>query len=226
MRPLTLKNGSHVDGNEELMSPDLRDHAGPPPEIPNPVIEAILRRSSVSRLVEPGPTSDELDLILHCGANPPDHGHLRPFRFIPLAGKDKDALGRVFLEALFERSKLAGVEPTAGQIEKERRKLERAPLVIAIIADLHPESHVPELEQLLSAGTTAYAMSLAAGSLGYGTIWRTGEVAHDPYIRTALRVASHQQIIGYLYIGTPATAGAPPLRWSDLTDRVATFPIE
>lgn len=215
-----------MDGNEQLIAKGLDAKSGASPELPNPIIEAILRRSSVSRLIEPGPTQVELELILRCGANPPDHGHLRPFRFIPLSGDGKAALGEVFLAALFERCKESGVEPTAGQIDKERRKLERAPLVIVVIADLHPESHVPELEQLLSAGTTAYAMSLAAASLGYGTIWRTGEVAHDPHVRNALGVAPHQQIIGYLYVGTPASAGAAPIRWADLTDRVGVFPLE
>ena len=57
-------------------------------------IEALLSRVSVPRVLEPGVTSDELDLLLRAGLRACDHGRLKPYRFILLEGKARERLGK------------------------------------------------------------------------------------------------------------------------------------
>ena len=34
-------------------------------------------------------------------------------------------------------------------------------------------------------------------------MWRTGELSHDPIVDAGLGLADNEQVIGYLYLGTP-----------------------
>ena len=50
-------------------------------------IEALLQRRSAKALTAPAPDEDALDLILASAAAAPDHGRLRPWRFIVIQGE-------------------------------------------------------------------------------------------------------------------------------------------
>jgi nitroreductase len=61
------------------------------------------RRSGKPRdLVGPGPTTEELERILTIAARTPDHGTLTPWRFVTVAGAQRDALAELLLYALAE----------------------------------------------------------------------------------------------------------------------------
>ena len=49
---------------------------------------------------------------------------------------------------------------------------------------------------------------LAATSLGYGSMWRTGDVVEDPLVKEALGLTPEEEIIGFVYLGTPEDGAA------------------
>ena len=57
---------------------------------------------------------------------------------------------------------------------------------------------------MLSLGASAQNILLSISSLGYGAVWRTGKMAFNPHIVKSLGLPSGNEIIGYLYIGTPS----------------------
>src|SRR3569832_1546016 len=75
------------------------------------------------RLVEPGPTGQELDAIFEAASAAPDHGELLPWRFIVVPSAAREQLAQAFAEALLERDPAAAV----AQIERAREKAFRAP---------------------------------------------------------------------------------------------------
>src|SRR4029077_1375135 len=97
-------------------------------------LEVIQARRSIGRLTEPAPSDDELRRILEAAAAAPDHGELRPWRFIILRGDAKDAFGEVLADAYLARVRAIGASPTDGQLKKERTKLGRAPIVVVVCA--------------------------------------------------------------------------------------------
>ncbi|MGH9153036.1 MAG: nitroreductase family protein [Acidimicrobiales bacterium] len=183
-------------------------------------LDAIVARRSTGRLTEPAPGGDDLIRILEAAAAAPDHGELRPFRFVVLEGEAKDAFGQVLADAYLHRCAAVGAEPTEGQLAKERTKLGRAPLVLVVCAVHRHSEAIPWVEQFAAAAAAAQNALLAATSLGYGSMWRTGDVAYDARVKAALGLGEHDAVVGFLYLGTPHDGDDKPPRRPDLAGLV------
>lgn len=166
------------------------------------MLDLLENRTSVPamQLSEPGPDKDELENILRCGLTAPDHAGLRSWRFITISGTAREALGEVFERVAIEDTPDMPPEKLA----RIKQKPLRAPLIVVIVATItenHPKT--PEVEQVLSAGAATTLVQLAATQSGYGSHWLTGPNAYHPTVKKALGVASKDQIVGFIYIGTP-----------------------
>lgn len=166
------------------------------------LLEAIDTRSSVSALGEPGPTDAQVETLLRAGGRAPDHGRLRPWRFLLVRGEARQRLGDILAEAL-----LAGQPGAAPEtVERERRKPLRAPAILIVAAAPVPHPGAPEIEQILAAGAATQNILLAAHAMGLGAIWRTGAPAFDPRVVAALGLPAEARIVAFVYLGTPAAA--------------------
>ena len=175
-------------------------------------LDAIFARRSTGRLTEPAPRGDDLARILEAAAAAPDHGELRPFRFVVLDGEAKDDFGGVLADAYLARCEAAGASPTPGQLEKERTKLGRAPLVLVVGARYRDGTTIPWEEQRAAAVAAAQNALVAATALGYGSMWRTGDPTYDARVKAALGFGDRDAIVGFLYLGTPHEGAAKPPR--------------
>ena len=63
---------------------------------------------------------------------------------------------------------------------------------------------VPRQEQYASAACAMMAMQQMAFALGLGAVWRTGVYAESDHMKEALGIALTDDIVGFLYVGTPA----------------------
>ncbi|MGE4220603.1 MAG: nitroreductase family protein [Alphaproteobacteria bacterium] len=165
-------------------------------------MDALLNRSSVPAklLAEPAPAGAELDEILATAMRAPDHGALRPWRFLTIRGEARRRLGEVFAEALCRRDPLA----TEDMRQKELGRPLRSPLILVVYAEIvanHPK--VPRVEQVVAAAAAAQNVLLAAHAKGYGGIMLTGANAHDTHVKTALGIDPDNEIVTFLYLGTP-----------------------
>ena len=186
-------------------------------------LDAILARRSTGRLTAPAPSGDDLTRILEAAAAAPDHGELRPFRFILLEGEAKDAFGRVLADAYLARCEAVGAAPTEGQLTKERTKLGRAPLVLVVAAVHQHSDKIPWVEQFAAVAAAAQNVLLAATALGFGSMWRTGDPAYDPRVKTALGLGEHDAVVGFVYLGTPHEGDAGQPRRPDLDGLVVRW---
>lgn len=162
-------------------------------------IDLLLKRVSVPRLQEPAPTAEQLDLMLRAALRAPDHGQIRPWRFLTIQGDDRKKLGELFVQGLLSTMPEASTE----QIEKTRAMPLRAPLLLIVIATISEHLTVPAHEQLLAAGCAAHGVLLAAHAQGVGAVWRTGAVAEIAKINTELGLRDNERVVAYIYLGTP-----------------------
>ena len=179
-------------------------------------LELLFRRRSIGRLTEPAPSDEELESMLRAAAAAPDHGELRPWRFVVLEGEGKEAFGAVLAEAYLRRVTAAGGRSEPAKLEKERTKLGRAPLVLVVSAVRQPSTVVPWYEQLAATAAATQNACLAATALGFGSMWRTGDPSYDPRVKAALGLAGDDAIVGWLYIGSFRDGAAPPPNDPDL----------
>ncbi|MCL1068183.1 NAD(P)H nitroreductase [Shewanella olleyana] len=169
--------------------------------------ELLLTRQSSPRLTLPAPSESQLDFILNAGARVPDHGALAPWEFIIATGEGLDKLGDLFVKAAISN----GAEDAF--ITKAKGMPHRAPMVITIATKHQQHPKVPLLEQQIAAGCATMAMQQAAFSIGLGAVWRTGDFAFNPEVNKGLGLAEDEQIVGFLYVGTPAVkAPVKPLK--------------
>ena len=171
-------------------------------------LTALFSRHSISPafMKPPAPEGKDLERILEAGAAAPDHGQLRPWRFLLIREEARARLGDLAAEALAERQP----EAPADLLEKERGKPLRAPLIIAVVARIeadHPK--IPAVEQLLAAGAAVQNMLLAAHAQGFAGKWVTGANAYAPRIKAALGLGPDDAIAGFVYLGT--LDGKPPV---------------
>lgn len=174
-------------------------------------LDLMLGRASVPALLhEATEISDaELAQLYQAAMTAPDHGQLRPWRFLTIRGDARARLGDVFAEALLRRTPDA--EP--GMVEKDRQKPLRSPLLIAVIARLTPDHpKAPEIEQLLAAGMAGYNLILAAQAAGLGAVWLTGAPAYDSHVQAALGLSTGETLLGFVYVGRPKREFRAPRR--------------
>lgn len=175
------------------------------------VIETLKKRASAPWRIlgEPGPSDEELRDFLEAAVSAPDHGAVRPWRFIVVRGGARDALGELFTEALLKR------KPDADEatIEKDRERMRQVPLLIVVAARITPNHpKVPPVEQIVATGLAAQAILLAAQSKGYGGIMLTGDHAYDAHVKQGLGLKETDEIVSFVYIGTPEGEPRPKKR--------------
>ncbi|MFJ4396472.1 NAD(P)H nitroreductase [Pseudomonas sp. NPDC089396] len=161
-------------------------------------LDALLNRVSVPRLTEPAPNAAQREALFQAALRAPDHGQLRPWRFLTIEGQGREKLGELFAQALQNKG-----EASQAALDKARAMPLRAPLLIVVIAKLQDHFKVPKSEQRLAAGCAAHGILIAAYAQGIGAVWRTGDMAFDAFVHQGLAMAENEEVIGYLYVGTP-----------------------
>ncbi len=162
-------------------------------------LTSLLTRKSVKpiELIEPGPTSEQLETILKIATRVPDHGKLTPWRIHIFDKKAQAKLGKIFRERWEELN--LGVE---GKILDFQEDLpQRAPLLLAVTTQF-VEGKIPVFEQLMSAGNVCFNILHAAHALGLGACWLTEWPAYDTVVAKHLGCEGENKIVGFLYIGT------------------------
>jgi len=171
-------------------------------------IESLLQRHSGRVLREPAPDRGALALMLEAAVRAPDHGRLRPWKFIVIQGEARARLGGLLAE-LARRTRASA---TPESLERERQKAFRAPMIVVVAAVTNPAAKIPVIEQVLSAGAAAQSFLLAAFALGFNAVWKTGDAAYDDTVKAAFGLEPKDAIAGFLYVGTDESPASPPSR--------------
>jgi nitroreductase len=161
----------------------------------------ITSRQNISpkRLVEPGPDVSQLDQIFRSAASAPDHGLVRPWRFVIVPQDKRSLLAEVFALALVDRDPGATLE----QIEAAREKAHRAPLLMLVVAQLGAcEPPIPALERMVSVGAAVQNMLLMAHGQGFGSSLTSGQAMLSIRMRQLFALAKGEEAVCFLNIGS------------------------
>ncbi len=154
------------------------------------------------RLVAPGPTAEELDLIFTAAAQAPDHGNIQPWRFILVPQEKRAALGQAFTHALQERD--ANASETELNIAYE--KAFRAPcLILAVVNQGPTEPEIPYHERQIALGCAIQNMLLMAHTLSIGSGITSGQAMNSRFVREVFRLTPNEEAMCCLTFGQVIT---------------------
>lgn len=162
----------------------------------------IASRQNVSpkRLVEPGPSGEQLERLFVAAAAAPDHGQLLPWRFVIVPQDKRGLLADVFALALIDRDPGA----TMVQIEAAREKAHRAPLLMLAVTRLvsKQEPEIPDLERMVSLGCAVQNMLLASHAMGFGSGLTSGQAMVSPRMRELFALGDDEVAVCFVNVGT------------------------
>ncbi len=170
------------------------------------ILAFLINRQSVTALSGPAPTPEQIDQLVQAAAAVPDHGKLRPYRFVLIGEDRKEAFGNALAQV---------VDAARGGIaeelkEKFRKRAQLAPVQIAVIYSPQASDKAPAWEQRVTASCTGYAMILAATAMGLGAAWRSSSVMRGEPLDALLRLTADEEFLGWVNLGQPAASPTTP----------------
>lgn len=171
-------------------------------------LDVLLNRVSVPRLIEPAPNAEQREILFGAALRAPDHGVLRPYRFLTVEGDARHRMGELLAQALVDK----GGDVDAKALDKARNGPLRAPLVVVVIAKLTDHYKVPKKEQVITAGCAAHGILLAAYAMGIGAVWRSGDLSYSRHVAEGLGLTGEEEVVGFLYLGTPQNPPREPAK--------------
>jgi nitroreductase len=169
------------------------------------VLEAIRTRYSAGKMKPDQVSRDLIEQLLAAAVQAPNHYKVRPWRFVVLTGAGREKLG----EAMAHSTRANNPAATDEDLQKDRTKPLRAPVVVAVAVDKPAIPKAKEIENICATAAAIQNMLLAAHTLGLAAIWRTGPSAIDTTIKHFFGWETDQHLIGFVYIGYPAETPAP-----------------
>ncbi|MFM2129292.1 MAG: hypothetical protein RL477_838 [Pseudomonadota bacterium] len=160
-------------------------------------IDTLLTRSSNNMLTEPVPSSADLDVIFRAATRAPDHGRLRPWRFVVIKGDARHE----FVKVVQAAAKARNPAMTDKDMTQLAAKFINQPMIIAVGTKM-TVGKIPEIEQVLSAGAAAMNILNAIHGLGYAGKWVTGDNCYDLSVNAALGFKAPDRLVGFIYVGT------------------------
>lgn len=184
------------------------------------LIEAINTRSTAKTYGDTAPTKEHLAAALQAAVRAPDHGRLRPWRFMIIEGAQRRKFGELLAASALRR--VPGL--SEGDLQRERDKAMRAPMIILVACRIVTGTKVPAIEQILAAGAAAQNILLALHAKGYANAWKTGEAAYDTEVKKALGLAADDHIVGFIYAGGGVGATSGTGKAASVQDVILDFP--
>ncbi len=166
-------------------------------------LTALQTRASCPQLESPAPDEEQRQHLQLAALRAADHGSMRPWRYLCIQGQAAlGQLGQLFVRAAKIQT---AAELTESQCQFFLNMPLRAPLIYVAICSVIDNPRVPREEQLMATACSVQNLITAAFALGFGAYWRTGDMAFNQTVKIGLGLAAHEEIIGFIYLGTPST---------------------
>jgi nitroreductase len=184
------------------------------------VFEAMVSRRTAKTYGPAAPDAGHIRAVLESAVRAPDHGRLRPWRFMLIEGEQRNRFADIL--AASAKRRIPGLSES--DLQRERDKALRAPLIIVVACRLVRGTKVPDIEQILAAGAATQNILLALHALGYVAAWKTGEAAYDPDVKSALGLAAEDHIVALVNVGGAEGATYSVGKAADVQDAMLDFP--
>lgn len=168
------------------------------------VNEAIRTRRSVGKVATEIPDRSLIEKVLEAARWAPNHHLTQPWKYFVLTGNARNRLGEVLVQIKAEGMTEDERLKASIQLERERQKPLRAPVILAAAVSPSADPKVEEIEEICAVAAGVQNALLTAHALGLGAIWRTGKPAYSPRMKAFFGLLEKETLLGFLYIGYPS----------------------
>lgn len=176
------------------------------------VLQAISNRRSIGKVRDQEISRDVIEKIIEAGTHAPNRYLTQPWRFYVIRGKGREALSKVMEEIVLESGDDIQNEAGKKKLEKEKNKPFRAPVIIAVAAEITEGEKIIRLEELGAVYAAIENMLLAAEGLGVATYWKTGKACYHNKMKVFFGLKEKDEVLALIYIGYADMEKQPTLR--------------
>jgi len=172
---------------------------------PARLLERLANRHSVGPkyLTYPAPDLAQLETAARVSSRAPDHGMLRPFRFVLVGEAQRPRLAELFAADAAQRGQ------DAEAVKRARERAFNGPALLALVVRVRADvSDVPPHEQWLSAGAGLMNLLNALHLMGFAAKVLSGPSVRNPEIAAAF-CATDECLSAWILAGTPLHTPAP-----------------
>jgi nitroreductase len=177
----------------------------PEQALPAEWLEYLAQRYSVGpkHLAFPAPDASVLQRAARVALRAPDHGHLRPFRFVQVEDAQRSDLASLFARDAARRGH------GAGEVERARERAYNGPALLAVVGHVRANApDVPESEQWICIGAGLMNFLNALHLMGFGAKVLSGASVRDEAIRNAF-CEPGETLAAWVLAGTPSANPGP-----------------
>lgn len=154
-------------------------------------------------LAPPAPTTQQWRRATELALRAPDHGGLRPFRFVIVGDAQRPLLAELFALGALQRGL-----PSA-EVAKARARADNGPGLAALVARIRDDvADVPAHEQWLCVGAALMNFLNALHLMGFGAKTLSGASVSDPAVRAAF-CGEGEVLTNWVVAGRPTRAAHP-----------------
>jgi nitroreductase len=154
-------------------------------------------------LAPPGPSPEQWARAAELALRAPDHGGLRPFRFVVVGDSQREALAELFAKGALQRGQ--GAE----DVERARARAFNGPGLAALVAHVRDDvPDVPAHEQWLCVGAAMMNFMNALHLMGFGAKALSGASVSDAAVHAAF-CRPGERLANWIVAGRPVRAAHP-----------------
>lgn len=165
------------------------------------VIEAIKTRRSIGKLKDHMVPKNLIEKIIEAGTLAPNRYLTEPWRFFVITGEGRNSLSKVMCDIVISSGIDIESEEGKKKFEKERNKPFRAPVIIAVAAEVVENGKALRLEELGAVYAAIENMLLAAHGLGLAAYWKTGKACYDYKMKEFFSLNEKDEVLAFIYLG-------------------------
>lgn len=174
------------------------------------VLEAIKTRRSIGKVKDEMVPKELIERIIEAGIWAPNRYLTEPWRFFVINGEGRNKLSKVMENIVIESGIDLNSEEGKRKLEKERNKPFRAPVIIAVAAEVTENGKALRLEELGATYAAVQNMLLAAHSLGLAAYWKTGKACYSPKMKEFFGLKGKDEVLALIYLGYADAVKNPP----------------